>query len=131
MYRYMHSSTKCFALGVEQYFNSSILREADMIYNDPIRWQVEPKLGRLYRRDALQYQIGQYKNAESKTITMEKRLKKTVNQENEESNEQGIKMFSLLQNDFTRTWNPDYKPEQMIEGKWFPLPVPLKIPSLD
>lgn len=62
-----------------------------------------------------------YKNAESKTITMEKRLKKINIKKTKNQNEQGIKMFSLLQNNFTRTWNPDYKPEQMIEGKWFPL----------
>lgn len=42
-------------MNLEPHFDLEHKREADMVYNDPIRWQVNPRLGRLTRRDALQY----------------------------------------------------------------------------
>jgi hypothetical protein len=61
-----------------------------------------------------------YENGESKQIVMKKRLKKIGIKPNKNQSNCGLTSFNIIQTDMTRSWNPDWQLDRVIDGKYYP-----------
>jgi hypothetical protein len=61
-----------------------------------------------------------YEQGESKTINMEKRIKKVGFKPNNVQKEKGLSNFDIISTDMSRTWNCEWQTDRLINNKYYP-----------